>query len=136
MKTWYALLVSLAVVGCATRTSKTPSAPAADTRYTATDADYGYSASKPVELGGFLTGSKYSGAHAEYFENLVGPHGEPVSVERLGSCCAFEDESLPFGGGLLDMYQLSYEGQDKPVVIYVNLYRFARPLAPVGFALL
>ncbi|MCG7560310.1 MULTISPECIES: hypothetical protein [Pseudoalteromonas] len=104
--------------------------------FTANDPEYGYTTHKPVKLGGFLRGSKYEGSHIEYFQSLTGPNGEPVQVKRLGSCCPFEDQSMPFGGGMLDKYQLSYPGQKKPVIIYVNLYQFEAPKAPQGFTLL
>ncbi len=106
------------------------------TEFTSTDPDYGYSESKPVSLGGFLRGTQYEGAHIQYFESLRGPNGEQVQVRRLGSCCAFEDASMPFGGGLLDKYQLTYAGQTEPKIIFVNLYKFEKPMAPLGFKLL
>ncbi|WP_105167847.1 hypothetical protein [Pseudoalteromonas sp. T1lg23B] len=113
-----------------------PSVVAMSAEMTSSDPEYGYSASKPIELGGFLIGSKYHGSHVEYFESLMGPNGEQVTVQRIGSCCPFEDSSMPFGGGLLDKYQLSYEGIPEPVVIHVNLYKFNKPMAPKGFTLL
>lgn len=88
-----------------------------------------------MALGGFLIGTKYQGAHNEYFAGLMGPNGEHVTVKRLGSCCSFVDLTLPLGGGLLDMYKFTYKGIKKPVVIYVNFYKFEQPLAPAGFNL-
>ncbi|TMP27722.1 hypothetical protein CWB99_13595 [Pseudoalteromonas rubra] len=107
-----------------------------DTEYTSSDPEYGFVPHKPIKLGGFLRGSKYEGSHIDYFQSLTGPNGEPVEVKRLGSCCPFEDKSMLFGGGMLDQYELSYEGQKKPVTIYVNLYQFEAPKAPQGFTLL
>lgn len=37
----------------------------------------------PVELGGFMRGTKYEGAHFEYFSSLLGPQGQKVKVEQL-----------------------------------------------------
>lgn len=102
---------------------------------TSEDPSYGFSEENPIELGGFLRGTKYEGAHAEYFEGLKGPNGEHVYVKRLGSCCAFDDYTMPFGGGLLDKYELTYNGLSKPIVIYVNLYKFVKPMAPMGLVL-
>ncbi len=103
---------------------------------TSNDSSYGFNQDNPIHLGGFLRGTKYEGAHYDYFDGLLGPHGERVMVERVGSCCGFEDSSMPFGGGMLDRYRLSYEGIKKPVIVYVNLYKFEKPMAPQGFALL
>jgi hypothetical protein len=122
------------IIGCATTSKEPLSAEAFN--MTSKDLTYGYTQENPIELGGFLRGTKYEGAHIQYFESLLGPKGEEVSVKRLGSCCEFLDDSMPFGGGLLDMYQLTYEGISKPVVIYVNLYKFTKPMAPKNFALL
>jgi hypothetical protein len=136
MKYLIVVFAFLVLVGCGSTSSQKQTSTAADLTHTSSDPNYGYSEDQPVLLGGFLRGTKYAGAHIEYFESLLGPNGEEVSVRRLGSCCGFEDSSLPLGGGMLDQYELSYSGQEKPVVIFVNLYRFEQPKAPMGFALL
>lgn len=134
MKNMVFLFFAVFAFGC-TSTNNSNSVEV-DFSYTSNDPTYGFSQDNPINLGGFLRGTKYEGAHIEYFQSLIGPNGEDVSVSRLGSCCEFIDESLPLGGGLLDRYQLSYEGIDKPIVVYVNLYKFEQPKAPIGFALL
>ncbi|MGB2742634.1 MAG: hypothetical protein WBC60_18975 [Cognaticolwellia sp.] len=134
MKKILVIILTFVLLGC----NATPKEPLSSDsfQFTSQDPEYGYTSEKPIELGGFLTGTKSSGAHIEYFEGLLGPNGEQVNIQRLGSCCAFEDKTMPFGGGLLDRYQLTYEGQKAPAIIYVNLYKFNKPLAPQGFALL
>lgn len=134
MRVLLPLLLSLTLAACAVAPDNNQIV--ATEAFTSTDKAYGFSADKPVNLGGFLRGTQYEGAHIEYFDNLRGPAGQLVQAIRLGSCCPFEDSSLPFGGGLLDMYELRYDGLAKPVVIYVNLYKFEQPLAPSGFSLL
>ncbi|WP_016957287.1 hypothetical protein [Catenovulum agarivorans] len=129
------VLIFIGVLASCSSTGKSPISKGL-VESTSTDPEYGYTENKPIELGGFLLGTKYEGAHIEYFQSLMGPNGETVKVKRLGSCCAFEDPSMPFGGGLLDRYELSYKGQSKPVIIYVNLYKFNKPVAPQGFILL
>jgi hypothetical protein len=121
------------LTGCAS-TTKTPLL-ADSFNMTSKDPSYGYNEQNPIELGGFLRGTKYEGVHVEYFQSLLGPNGERVQVKRLGSCCAFEDSSMPFGGGLLDKYELTYKGVSKPIIIYVNLYKFVKPMAPKGLVL-
>ena len=128
------LIIFIAYLSGCTSTPKTPLS-ADSFNMTSQDPSYGYTEANPVELGGFLRGTKYEGAHIEYFQSLLGPNGEQVQVKRLGSCCAFQDASMPLGGGLLDMYELEYSGISKPVVIYVNLYKFIKPMAPKGLAL-
>jgi hypothetical protein len=133
LKSIILMIFLVLLVGCAS-TDKTPLS-ADSFNMTSTDPSYGFTEKDPIELGGFLRGTKYEGAHVEYFNSLQGPNGEQVQVKRLGSCCSFEDASMPFGGGLLDMYELTYNGISQPMVIYVNLYKFVKPMAPIGFAL-
>lgn len=99
----------------------------------ATDPEYGYKPNKAIELGSFVRGDNYKGIHYLYFDSLTGPNGEKVSVRRLGTCCPFDDPSMSFGGALLDRFELSYEGIEKPVIIYVDLYKYNQPMAPKGF---
>ncbi|MFD2095121.1 hypothetical protein ACFSJ3_03930 [Corallincola platygyrae] len=122
------------VVGCASRSVYVPP-ESSQHPLTSLDPEYGLTPQKPVKLGGFMLGTEYEGRHKEYFEGLLGPNGERVQWRRLGSCCAFKDSSLAFGGGLLDVYELSYEGLAEPIHLYVNLYYFEKPMAPVGFTL-
>lgn len=95
-------------------------------------ADYGYSPENPIRVGG---ASPRQGPPAEraYLSSLRGPNGEPVTYEREGSCCPFETEN-GFGGlGLLDGYKVEYDGIEKPVTLYLNMYDGGELGAPVGF---
>ena len=51
------------------------------------------------------------------------------------SCCHFDTPRGYKGGGLLDMYLVTYQGLEQPVKIYINFYDPGPPLAPVGFTL-
>ena len=57
-----------------------------------------------------------------YLDNLRGPAGEMLSYFRRGS--------EVHGDVILDIYIISGLGQD--VTLYVDMYNFAVPLAPVG----
>ncbi|EPX57525.1 hypothetical protein D187_009799 [Cystobacter fuscus DSM 2262] len=105
--------------------ARTPAAPGE----TPAPSGYGYTPEDPIKVGGGP-----SGEH-EFLRYLRGPEGQPLSFERLGSCCGFKDSSLPFGGGLLDMYEVTYEGLEKPVTLYLDMYRRQEPRAPTGFRL-
>lgn len=134
MKRILVIILSVIILGC--NTTPEISLPPESFYFTSDDPEYGYKSDKPVELGGFLVGTKSWNKHFEYFNGLLGPNGEQVKVDRLGSCCEFEDKTLPLGGGLLDRYILTYKGQKTPAIIYVNLYKFNKPKAPKGFSLL
>jgi hypothetical protein len=94
-----------------------------------TDPDYGLSPSKPVRVGG---GALYVAARERrYLEALRGPAGQQISFKRLG-------QTRPPGAGpnsldIIDDWQITYEGLEKPISIYIDAYRYGEPRAPVGF---
>jgi hypothetical protein len=92
------------------------------------DPSYGYTPDKPVK-----TGPVASRFHLLYLNSLRGPNSEVVEYERVGSCCEFEDKSLPLGGGLLDVYKVRIDGSRDVLMLYVDMYRQGVPQFPVGF---
>jgi hypothetical protein len=99
-----------------------------------TDPTYGFTEENPIMVGG---GLDFGPLREEwFFDHLVGPDGQPVIYERTGSCCSFESEAWPEMGGALDMFEVSYQGIDTPVLVYVNMYQCENPQAPQGFGLL
>ncbi len=68
-----------------------------------------------------------------YLKALRGPDGEFVQYRRLSSCCGFKSKSAAFGEGLLDKYEVYYQGLKDPIVLYVNGYDYENPKAPFGF---
>ena len=95
-----------------------------------TDDTYGYTEKNPIKVGGGENGPLNE---RKYLNSLTGPNGEKVSYERGGSCCAFSTRNSPFGGGLLDIYSVTYEGKRDTVTLYLNMYDKAKLKAPVGF---
>jgi hypothetical protein len=68
-----------------------------------------------------------------YLKSLRGPNGEQVQFRRLSSCCEFNNNSAVFGKGLLDQYEVYYQGLKEPITLYVNGYDYENPKAPIGF---
>jgi len=95
--------------------------------------DYGFTETDPVLIGGgFSTGSHniYS-----FLNALRGPQGQKVHYTRLGSCCPFKTQNSPLGGtGLLELYEVTYDGLDQPRRLYFNWYDAKEPMIPVGFS--
>jgi hypothetical protein len=131
-----ALLALAAAAGCAApaatgrpvealASSPTPPPPAPPL----SRSGYGYSEADPIKVGGGPQGEE------EYLRHLRGPQGQPVRFQRDGSCCAFETPNSGFGGGMLDMYLVTYEGLPSPVTLYLNMYDREEPRAPEGFRL-
>ena len=92
----------------------------------ADDPEYAYTPRKPVQVGG---GAMYVAARERrYLDALRAPDGRPISYKRTGSGPQ-ETNSLT----ILDHYQISYEGLEKPLVIYLDAYHYDDALkAPQG----
>ena len=95
------------------------------------DPTYGYGESNPVKVGGALERGPKN--EHDYLYALRGPAGEMLYFTRLGSCCPFSTPNGIEGTGLLDKYQVSHPGLDEPVILYINMYDYEDPLAPMGF---
>ena len=88
----------------------------------ATDPGYGYSKETPIAVGGGAMGGPRRAY--EYLGTLSGPNGQKVSYHRNGS--------LPVDDTILDEYQITYDGQPKPILLYVDQYHWRELLAPAG----
>ncbi|MDT0690488.1 hypothetical protein RM549_11880 [Salegentibacter sp. F188] len=58
----------------------------------------------------------------DYLNNLSGPNGEVITYTRIGSCCEFKTENGILGGGMLDKYEVNYDGLEEPIILYFNMY--------------
>ncbi|HKF67038.1 MAG TPA: hypothetical protein VKB36_10925 [Vicinamibacterales bacterium] len=95
----------------------------------ASDAEYGFSAVKPIQIGG---GPLYMNAREHRFlDALRGPDGQTLRVVGgIGSGPA----NLPgFGRTIIDTYTVTYEGHDQPISIFMDAYHFGHPRVPKGF---
>lgn len=86
-----------------------------------TDPTYGYSETNPIQVGGdFFDGPPRERA---YLDHLRGPNGEVLKYERGGS--------IDTATAILDSYHITGPGFDE--VLYIDMYNFSTPQAPVGF---
>ncbi len=90
---------------------------------------YGYTPEEPIKVGG-----RVQGEHA-FLKGLRGPKGQELRYKRLGSYRGPPDPSIPAEGALLDMYEVTYDGLEKPVRLYLDMYNHEDPRAPAGFRL-
>lgn len=97
-----------------------------------TDKTYGYDQNNPIKVGGV---QENSGPLNErrFLNALLGPNGETVTYVRKGSCCAFKSPNGFNGVGLLDRYEVSYEGLENPIFLFINMYDYDELKVPVGF---
>ena len=94
--------------------------------------DYGYSQDHPIKVAA-AEGQSGPGKERLFLSALLSPDGRPVQFERVGSCCAFQTPNSEFGAGLLDIYEITWDGQDQPVSLYFNMYDAGELYIPKGF---
>lgn len=80
-----------------------------------------------VQVGGGA--ASVAARERRYLDALRGPGGEPLQFKRTGS--------MPLGPNdrtILDAYEVTYAGLDKPIVLYLDAYHYDDGLkAPKGF---
>jgi len=98
------------------------------------DKKYGYDKDYPINI--FYGTTKNETINQQRFLNaLAGPKGEKITFTKLESCCPFPTKRSDMGAGLLDVYELKWEGQKKPVILYLNIYEKGILMVPVGLTL-
>lgn len=101
----------------------------------ATSAKYGYSPEYPVKLG--VRNQYTSQTYPEkYLQSLTGPNGQPIVYERLKSCCFFKtvnSDPAYQNVGVLEVYEITYEGLLSPKILYLNFFDEGIVYAPQGF---
>lgn len=117
----------LLLAGCASSNkSVAPSREAQASGYGQRDsaASYGFRPEDPVRVGwgnqGVMT----------FFELLRGPEGQRVAWRRVGACCGAEATSTRAG---LEVFEVTYEGLDEPVRLYLDPHHGGAIHAPEGF---
>ncbi len=89
----------------------------------AADSVYGVTPSSAIKVG--LDETTGPARESQYLSALRGPAGQPLRSSRIGSVLS--------GGTILHIYELSYEGLEKPVPVFLDVYHFETPKAPAGF---
>ncbi|OCB78791.1 2-dehydro-3-deoxyphosphooctonate aldolase [Flavobacterium crassostreae] len=99
-----------------------------------TDKKYGYDKAYPINI--FYYSTQNDTINQQRFLNaLTGPKGEKIVFKKLESCCPFPTKRSDLGVGLLDVYQIEWQGLKTPVVLYMNIYEKGILAVPVGFGL-
>ncbi len=112
---------------------------AADLNQVSDDPTYGFTIDNPIKVGGYGK----VGARNEYLylKMLTGPKGQRLYFKRNRACCPFKTTNKHVGNfsggeqatGLLDIFEVTYPGMEKPVKLFLNGYEYERPKAPMGF---
>ncbi|MFM9825016.1 2-dehydro-3-deoxyphosphooctonate aldolase [Flavobacterium sp.] len=98
------------------------------------DKKYGYNKDYPINI--FYINTKNETLNQQRFLNaLAGPNGENITYTKLESCCPFPTNRSEMGAGFLDVYEIKWEGQKNPVVLYLNIYEKGILMVPMGLSL-
>lgn len=141
-----AVVCLLFFVACVTQKKAQPNSAIGDTRTTkvsyindntylltkySRDSTYAYTAANAVKVGG-AKDSNGPKNERRYLNALLGPNGEPTKYHRLGSCCNFKSPNGLFGGGVMDLYEVYWNGCKDTLNIYINMYDEGNLEIPVG----
>lgn len=97
-----------------------------------TDGKYGINKDYPINIG-FDNENMSSKNIALYFNALQGENGEKITFKKTDDCCPFPTKRSFMGAGLLNVYEVSFEGIDKKINLYFNIYDKGKILCPKGF---
>ncbi len=98
------------------------------------DSKYGFDQDYPVNLG-FLPIQTAEINIKRYFGALSGPNGEALKYNKVDSCCPFPSKKNEMGAGIIDIYEVTWDGLKTPHRIYINLYEKGKVMAPKGFGI-
>ena len=98
------------------------------------DKKYGYDKDYPINI--FYRDTRNDSINQKYFLNaLAGPKGEKITYTKLENCCPFPSKNTDTGAGFLDVYQLTWKGLKKPIILYLNIYERGQLMVPLGLGL-
>lgn len=98
------------------------------------DKKYGFDKDYPINI--YYRGTKNDSINQKYFLNaLAGPKGEKITYKKLENCCPFPTKNSDMGAGFLDVYELNWEGLNKPINLYLNIYERGQLMVPMGLSL-
>ncbi|GIZ07701.1 2-dehydro-3-deoxyphosphooctonate aldolase [Flavobacterium sp. UMI-01] len=99
-----------------------------------TDKKYGYHKDYPINVF-FMSTSNDSINALRFLNALAGPKGEKLTYTKLESCCPFPSKRSTMGAGFLDVYEIKWEGQKNPLVLYLNIYEKGYLKVPMGLTI-
>lgn len=100
----------------------------------ATDGNYGYDQDYPINIGNIRENQEDINI-AYYFNGLEGPKGEKIIYKKVDTCCPFPSKNTTMGAGTLSIYEVTFEGSSKKIMLYFNIYEKGKIVCPKGFAI-
>ena len=100
----------------------------------ATDPKYAYDQDYPINIG-FINEKQEDINIQYYFSGLEGPNGEKINYKKVDTCCPFPTENSLMGAGTISIYEVTFEGSNKKITLYFNIYEKGKILCPKGFSI-
>jgi hypothetical protein len=95
------------------------------------DKKYGYDADYPVNV--YYKSAKNDSINQfRFLKALAGPKGETLTYKKIETCCPFPTKKNEMGAGFLDIYEITWTGNQSPIKLYLNSYEKGSLLVPVG----
>lgn len=95
------------------------------------DKRYGFNKDYPINIF-FVSTLDENINQPRFLDALAGPNGEKISYKKIENCCPFPSKKSNSGAGLLDVYELTWKGQKKPIRLYLNIYEKGILMIPFG----
>ena len=93
---------------------------------------YAYNEDYPVNVG-FTSLEDGNNNQIRLLNALAGPNGEKITFVKKDPCCPFPTKKSDMGAGLIDTFEITWEGQKQPVLLYINKFEKGELMIPVGF---
>lgn len=98
----------------------------------ATNKKYAYHQDYPVNVG-FTTLADGTNNQIRFLNALAGPNGEKITFKLVDTCCPFPTKKSDMGAGMIDIFEITWQGNSTPVRIYINKYEKGELMIPLGF---
>lgn len=96
-----------------------------------TDKKYGFDPDYPINIY-FENTLNDTINQQRYLNALLGPNNETLLYKRKKSCCPFTTKNGGIGAGMLDVYEITWLGNQKVIELYFNIYEKGDLYAPIG----
>ena len=98
------------------------------------DKKYGYDKDYPINI--FYGTTRNETINQQRFLNaLAGPKGEKLSYKKVETCCPYPTKKNEMGAGFLDVYEITWQGNQSPIKLYLNSYEKGALLVPIGLTI-
>lgn len=96
------------------------------------DPKYGYNSDYPINVG-FTYVADGNANQVRYLSSLTGPKGEKLKFRIKETCCPYPTKKTEMGAGTIDIFEITWTGLQKPILLYINKYEKGELMVPIGF---